>query len=122
MDERYFLYFEDLDWGYRAMREGTVGYAHASIVPHKGGTTIGTAGTRAALSPLAVYLEVRNCILFVREHHPGWLAWTALMQVVHASTFGLVGAFRNMVAGYRGLLAGLLGEVGRPDRILKSHK
>src|SRR6185437_6752591 len=31
MDERYFLYFEDLDWGLRAKQFGPIGYAHRSI-------------------------------------------------------------------------------------------
>jgi hypothetical protein len=119
MDERYFLYFEDLEWGYRAKNVGGVGYAHRSVVPHTGGTTIGTSGSRATLSPLAVYLEVRNRILFVRDKHPAWLPWTIVMQVVHLATFGAVGAFKNMVVGFQGLVAGILGEVGRPDRILR---
>ena len=36
MDERYFLYFEDLEWGCRAKHLGAIGYAHGSVVPHKG--------------------------------------------------------------------------------------
>ncbi|MEH2507272.1 N-acetylglucosaminyl-diphospho-decaprenol L-rhamnosyltransferase [Bradyrhizobium sp. AZCC 1578] len=122
MDERYFLYFEDLEWGCRAKHLGEIGYAHSSVVPHKGGTTIGTSGSRAKLSVLAVYLEFRNRILFVRDRYPAWLPWTVLMQIVHACSFGAVGAFKNMMAGFRGLLAGISGEVGRPDRILKAHK
>ncbi|MGH6856136.1 MAG: glycosyltransferase family 2 protein, partial [Methylocella sp.] len=122
MDERYFLYFEDLEWGWRAKLKGAIGYAHRSVVPHKGGTTIGTTGGRSALSPLAVYLETRNCILFVRDKYPAWLLWTILMQIGHATVFGAVGAFRNMVAGYQGVVAGVLGEVGRPDRMLKAHR
>ena len=121
MDERYFLYFEDLEWGHRAKSVGGVGYAHRSVVPHTGGTTIGTSGSRATLSPLAVYLEVRNRILFVRDKYPAWLPWTVVMQVVHIATFGAAGAFKNMLVGVRGLVAGLLGEVGRPDWILKDH-
>ena len=121
MDERYFLYFEDLEWGYRARRLGPIGYAHLSVVPHKGGTTIGTAGHRAAMSPLAVYLEIRNRLIFVRDKYPAWFFWTVLMQITHAAAFGAVGAFRNMMAAYQGLAAGVFGESGRPDRMLKKH-
>jgi hypothetical protein len=91
-------------------------------VPHKGGTTIGTAGSRAKLSALAVYLEIRNRIVFVRNRYPAWLPWTILMQIVHVGAFGAVGAFENLTAGIQGLVAGISGEVGRPDRILKAHK
>ena len=75
MDERYFLYFEDLDWGIRAKHQGKIGYADDSIVLHDGGTTIGSAMTRQQQSPLAIYLDFRNRLLFVRSHGARWLAW-----------------------------------------------
>jgi GT2 family glycosyltransferase len=121
MDERYFLYFEDLEWGCRAKALGALGYAHRSIVPHAGGTTIGSATTRADSSRLSVYLEFRNRILFVRQWHRAWLPWTILMQLVHVTAFMSVWSFRNTYAAACGLAAGLRGEVGRPDRILKLH-
>jgi GT2 family glycosyltransferase len=120
MDERYFLFFEDLEWGCRAKSIGEIGYAHRSIVPHKCATTIGLSNTRAA-SPLAVYLEIRNAIIFVRSRYPFWLPWTILMQIVHISRFGLIGSFSNMMVGYHGLLAGLRGERGRPDQMVRKH-
>jgi GT2 family glycosyltransferase len=121
MDERYFLYFEDLEWGCRAKALGALGYAHQSVVPHEGGTTIGSANTRAGSSRLSVYLEFRNRILFVRQWHRAWLPWTVLMQTVHVAAFMSAGSFRNMRAAASGLAAGLRGEIGRPDRILQSH-
>jgi GT2 family glycosyltransferase len=122
MDERYFLYFEDLEWGCRAKALGMLGYAHRSVVPHKGGTTIGSASNRASRSRLAVYLEFRNRILFVRDKHIAWLPWTALMQSIYVAAFIATGSFANMLAAGCGLLAGLRGEVGRPDWMLKSHE
>jgi hypothetical protein len=122
MDERYFLYFEDLDWGIRAKALDGVGYAHASIVPHKGGTTTRAGDRRGRPSTLTVYLEFRNRILFVRSRHPAWLPWTILMQMVHASTFIVAGSLHSTGAAMRGLVAGLLGEVGRPDRIIAAWR
>lgn len=116
MDERYFLFFEDLEWGCRAKAVGSIGYAHRSVVPHTGGSTVRSAGPRAERSPLAVYLEFRNRILFVRARHPAWLPWTTLMQAVHASMFGFSGSIANVRAAIQGLLAGLRGEVGRPNQ------
>jgi hypothetical protein len=121
MDERYFLYFEDLEWGCRAKTLGELGYAHRSVVPHTGGTTIGSANKRAVRSRLAVYLDFRNRIIFVRDRHPGWLAWTVLMQLVHLASFAVNLSIANMLAGARGLWAGLRGEVGRPDHIMVGH-
>lgn len=117
MDEEYFLYFEDLDWGYRAMRSCGVGYAHRSVVVHRGGTTIGSAASRSKASPFSVYLDFRNRVNFVRRHHRSWMAWTVLILVLRSFEYGLVGAFANMGAALCGLKAGIAGETGRPDRI-----
>src|SRR5262245_15412236 len=117
MDERYFLYFEDLEWGRRAKRACGIGYAHRSIVPHKGGTTIGTGR-----SPMSAYLESRNRIHFVRNNYPTWLPWTILMQIVHAAAYGARGKPKNMMVAFQGLLAGIMGEVGRPDWFLNGGR
>jgi len=120
MDERYFLYYEDLEWGFRAKALGELGYAHRSYVPHKGGTTIGSSSRRATRSRLAVYMEFRNRILFVRNRYPTWLLWTFLLQLAHIGTYLLAGSLRNMVAASRGLLAGLRGESGEPVNFLRA--
>jgi len=122
MDERYFLYFEDLDWGYRAKSHCGVGYAYKSIVPHHGGTTIGSAARRSARSQLSVYLEFRNRVHFVRQYHHTWLPWTLLVLFTRSLEFGIVGAFANMRAALSGLAAAVRGETGRPDRILGHHR
>ena len=121
MDERYFLYFEDLEWGRRAKSLGAIGYAHQSVVLHEGGTTIGSSNAGAGSSRLSDYLEFRNRILFVRQWHRAWLPWTVLMQTVRIAAFMSAGSFHNMRAAASGLVAGLRGEAGRPDRILQSH-
>ena len=92
MDERYFLYAEDLEWGERAQRLGMLGYAHRSRVPHKHGTTIGGSGGRAARSKLSVYLSARNTVLYVRHRHPIWLPWTVAMQTAWSCLYFVAGA------------------------------
>jgi N-acetylglucosaminyl-diphospho-decaprenol L-rhamnosyltransferase len=121
MDEQYFLYFEDLEWGCRANALNELGVARQSIVIHKGGTTIGSAETRSARSNLSVYLEFRNRILFVRQQYKGWLVWTALVQTVYLAAFLPSGALSNLLSAGKGLIAGLRGQTGRPDRLLKAH-
>ena len=121
MDERYFLYFEDLEWGYRAKALGELDFSYNSIVLHKGGTTIGSARNRAARSKLSVYLEFRNKILFVKHHHRRWLAWTVAMQSVHLAAFLVAGSFSNLRSAICGLAAGLGDKSGRPDWILATH-
>jgi hypothetical protein len=122
MNERYFLFFEDLEWGIRAMPQFGVGYAHKSVVVHAGGTTIGSSTRTAKQSPLSVYLEYRNSILFVRDNFPVWLLWTIMVQfsriVFKARAFPL-GSFK---AAFRGIVDGVKGETGRPNEFLHYHK
>jgi N-acetylglucosaminyl-diphospho-decaprenol L-rhamnosyltransferase len=122
MDERYFLFFEDLEWGMRARQQFGVGYAHRSIVVHAGGTTIGSSTRTARQSPLSVYLEYRNSILFVRDKFPVWLLWTVMVQfsrIVVKSRAYPIGSFK---AAFRGIVDGVRGESGRPNDFLRNHK
>ena len=115
MREHYFLYFEDLEWGVRAKRHGhAVGYAEASVVVHPGGSTIGSAWSRRERSRLAVYLDLRNRLLFVKEHHPLWLPWTLLVGLAEIGAFACVGSAPNLGAAFTGFFAGVFGETGRP--------
>ncbi len=122
MNERYFLYFEDLEWGLRAREQFGVGYAHRSRVVHAGGTTIGSCTSDARQSPLSVYLEYRNSIVFVRENFPAWLVWTVLIQssrlLMKARAYSLGGS----KAAFRGIIDGLRGRTGRPKEFLQLHK
>jgi len=117
MDEQFFLYFEDLDWGLRAKAACGVGYAFQSIVPHEGGSTIGSGRDRASRSKLSVYLDFRNRLLFVRKHFPAWYLWTILVCVARAGEFLLIGKFVNFDAALSGVIAGVRGETGRPSRL-----
>ena len=115
MDERFFLYFEELDWGLRARVVCGVGYAYRSVVPHVGGTTLGSSRARASRSRLAVYLDFRNRLLFVGKHYPYWYPWTLLMCAARASEFLAAGSVRNFWAALGGLAAGFAAKPG--DRI-----
>ena len=114
MDESYFLFFEDLDWGVRAKAAG-LGYASGSIVAHKRGTTTGSAKTLAAMPRLSVYLQHRNGIHFVRRHFPWTLPARIVTSVFYALRFLIGRAPGNFLTALRGVLAGLKGEKGRPD-------
>lgn len=118
MDERYFLYFEDLDWGYQAKKFGGVGYAFKSIVLHHVGTSIGTARKDSVGSNFSVYLDFRNRIHFIRKHHRGWLLWSLVVLLVQALRYAIKGSFGNMRAAFAGIFAGITGETGRPDHII----
>jgi N-acetylglucosaminyl-diphospho-decaprenol L-rhamnosyltransferase len=114
MDERYFLHFEDLEWGYRAKRSCGIGYAHKSVVIHED-ARINGSGVQAAISELDVYLQFRNRVMFVRQHHPSWIVWTTFVLFFRSFEFSLAGAFSNTRAALLGLRAGVGGQVGLPD-------
>ena len=114
MDDRFFLYYEDIDWGLRAKQCG-LGYAGECIIPHEGGTTIGKSSAhRASRSKLTVYLESRNRILFVRKHFPWMLPYASVMSVLYALQYLWAGAPENFRIALRGILAGWNGEAGPP--------
>ena len=114
MDESYFLFFDDLDWGLRAKICG-MGYASASIVRHKRGTTTGTAKHLTEIPQLTIFLEYRNGIRFVRRHFPLTLPICVAVSFLYAVRFLIYRAPKNFVATVEGTLAGLRGEVGRPS-------
>jgi N-acetylglucosaminyl-diphospho-decaprenol L-rhamnosyltransferase len=119
-DEKYFLYYEDLDWGIRARRAGyRVGYAHGSIVYHPGGNSIGTPSSRDPGSTLAVFLLFRNTILFAKTHYPYWWLWVVLITFLHAVRLVPQGRFGIAV---RGLFEGALGKTGRPNVLVAKHR
>ena len=113
MEERYFLYMEDLEWGLRAKRSNNIGYAFDSVIHHKGGTTIGT-GTVKTVSPFATYLGYRNRMLYVCSHRPAWAVWSAFISVARGIEFGLRGRSGNMRAALRGAFDGIRGREGLP--------
>jgi GT2 family glycosyltransferase len=114
MDERFFLFYEDADWSIRAKKHG-LGYARDSIVPHTGGTTIGSAGGRAERSRLSVYLESRNHLHFVRMHWHRYLPFAIFMGFLYATAYLFALSPRNFKAAVEGLVAGMKGETGLPS-------
>ncbi|MBM4312463.1 MAG: glycosyltransferase family 2 protein [Deltaproteobacteria bacterium] len=65
MDERYFLYYEEIDWVARARRRYSLEFAPDSIVYHKEGASTGT--TR---SDFADFHIVQSRVAFTRRHFP----------------------------------------------------
>jgi GT2 family glycosyltransferase len=71
MEERYFLYFEEIDWAVRAKRAGyRLGYAPGSEILHKEGGTIGSNSDAARRSLLSEYYLVRSALAFTRKFYP----------------------------------------------------
>jgi hypothetical protein len=115
MNDRYFLYCEDIDW---SLRRGPfrLGYAHDAVVLHVGGTTTG----RVAGSPsdLTIYLAERNRLVLIRNHFPIFYPLTAIAACVSLVEHLLRGNLHAFFVGWRGWLAGLKGETGRPGHLI----
>lgn len=122
MDEAYFLYYEEFEWGIAAKATCGIGYAHQSVVPHVSGSSTGTSRDRRRRSPLVVFLQNRNKIRFVRRCFPGWLPWTVLMSCLQTAEYLLAGSPDNFGIALKGIAAGLRGESGRPDAMLRSAR
>lgn len=80
MDDRYFLYSEEVDWCVRARRAGwRLGYARRARVWHKEGTSM---GKRSAVQE---FHTLRSRLLLLRRHfplrYPVGLAYNALRSV-----------------------------------------
>ena len=83
MEESYFLYWEEIDWAYRARSRFKLGYAPNSVVHHKVGASIGTRH-EGPQSALAEFYMIRGAILFCRRY-----SWVSLPGM-------LLGIARNM--------------------------
>ncbi len=74
MDERYFLYYEDVDWSERAKRKGyKILYCWKSKVFHKEGASIGSSSKGEKKSEFADYYGIRGRIIFTKKFYPQYL-------------------------------------------------
>ncbi len=114
MDERYFLYCEEVDWCFRRGHR-RLGYAHEALVYHSHGTTIGSSAGRGERSRISVYLDERNKLLFTRRFYPALYPLVLLTTLVLTLQYLMAGAIDNFFVALSGWFAGVRGEEGRPD-------
>lgn len=104
MDETYFLYYEELDWSHRIQRAGyVVFYQPRALVYHKESLSVGKQ------SPLKVYYQTRNRLLFMRRCATPWqravFALYFLGAALPKNVFGFL--LRGQVALARAYLRGV---------------
>jgi GT2 family glycosyltransferase len=116
MDERYFLYCEEVDWFLRAGRRGLrLGFAADAVVVHHQGTTTGYGRTLRARSGRAVCLDERNKMLLTRSFFPARLFAAAPMALIRIVVrYARQGAFSQVAYGIAGWFMGLAGRSGLP--------
>ncbi|MGJ3522818.1 glycosyltransferase family 2 protein [Nitratidesulfovibrio sp. D1] len=119
LDEVYFLYYEDVEWGIRMRRAGfDLGYAARSLVRHKeGGATGATSGPEGAQpvrSRFIDYLMLRNRMWLMRANYP------LALPCVIASYLGVAarrchrGQTDRLGLVVRAAWHGFVGRMGRP--------
>lgn len=84
MEESYFLYFEEMDWAVRNRGRFAIAFAHAAIVYHKEGGSIGSSTKRGERSALSEYYLMRSRIRFY------WRNFPVLLPVQYLMGTGLV--------------------------------
>ena len=90
MPDIYFLYYEEIDWGWKIRKAGYQNYyVGNSVIFHKESISTGKN------SPLKTYYMARNRILFTRRNSKGLQKWISL-------------AYQILIAGTKNLLLHLI--------------
>jgi hypothetical protein len=121
MDERYFLYFEEIDWATRAFGLFKLAYSPDSVVYHKEGATIGTARLKERRSARSEFFTTRNRLLYTREHVMYALPTVCCAILLSAIQRLLGGDLANLRALIRGVVAGLSGRSASSSRGAGGH-
>ncbi len=79
MEERYFLYFEEIDWATRAAGRFATSFAHGAVVYHKEGGSIGSSGVAGGRSTTSEYWLMRSRLAFVERFYPRLLTLHRLL-------------------------------------------
>lgn len=116
MREDYFLYGEEIEWCLRGRARGAcLGFAPAARVLHAQGSTTGSADAIHARPRLPIYLDERNKLNIVRDHHPPHLLLaTPAALALLTLRFARRGAWRQWRWALSGWWAGVRGRRGRP--------
>lgn len=118
LDERLFMYAEDVDWSLRARRDGwKILVVPAARVVHG----VARAAGRRRFSPLAVYLLTRNHLALARRWDAGPAAvpatlWWGTRQLLKSRTRAELQ--RQAMAVACGLCHGLTGRLGPPPPLI----
>ena len=106
LSERYFLYYEELDWAQRARGLLPLGYAAKCVVLHKEGASIGTDPSGG--SPLSLRHLNRSRLLYARRFTPFvYLPLVCLNAIKQPIKLVLKGRFKQAQAACQGMLMGL---------------
>ena len=115
LDNRFFAYFEDVDWSIRMTNQGyKLGVVPKSIIYHhtSGSTKKNNTSNEGNLSPYAHYLNVRNHIYLIKKHtsffnNIGSWIYQFLKITSYSIYFIFRGRFGKFKMVWRGVLDGI---------------
>ena len=106
MEEKYFLYYEEIDWSIRARRKGFhLAYASCAVVYHKGGGTIGSNLDKSRRSFLSEYYLIRSRILFTMKFYPYFIPTVLIFTAAQISLYLLRLDFQRFWVGVRAIFS-----------------
>ncbi|HPT49232.1 MAG TPA: glycosyltransferase family 2 protein [Accumulibacter sp.] len=84
MYEKYFLYFEEIDWAERAKGKFQIGVCLDSLVYHAGGASIGSPGEAGQRGLRSEYYLLRGRLMFAKRFYPHrlWSVYLGLLASV----------------------------------------
>lgn len=118
MEEKYFLYYEEVDWANRGRPDYCLAWAPGSIVFHKEGASLGT-NSAGRPSDLSIFFVNRGIILLYAKFYPLLIPVALLKTVYNFSRYLLRGDFRGcrqVVWGVRSAIFGSRNGLPESDR------
>lgn len=103
-DERFFLFFEELDLRMRMPAGLHVGFAANAVVYHKRGASIGSRLDKQERSAFADYHLSRSKLIFYRKHRPLLVPLQMALILLHALREGAAGKAARARAYWRAAL------------------
>lgn len=109
LEDRYFLYYEEIDWAVRGRAHFKLGYCPGAVVYHKEGASAGSSSGSDKRSALSEYHHTRSRLIFSSLHYP------ALLPLYFG--YGLALAARRLLSGQTAKAASILrASFGLPFR------
>lgn len=115
LDERYFLYGEELDFAERCRTQSRpMVIAPRGRVWHKLGSSTGSSGSGGRRSPASVFYSVRSRLLLTRKYRPTLVPVAVAMRTGYVLMLVVQGRRGLARAALRGVVCGLTGRT-RPS-------
>jgi GT2 family glycosyltransferase len=123
MDERYFLYFEEIDWAIRGRDLNfKLAYAKGINVTHIEGASTSIEKNKNFRSPIPTYYGTRSRILLIKKFFPYLLFNVLVINILLGLKAFLMLDFKKFVYTIWGTIDGLKGLVGIKKEMHKNYK